>query len=372
MRKVKISILFVLSSLLWVSCSAEKPVQPVPEPVVEPVPEPPPEPEPQPEPVAGVSIFLDTDLGIDIDDAGALAVLHTLADRGEATVLATVSNVYDPYAAAAIDAVNTYYGHPDIPIGHNPNPEHYPVATPYWRTDLVYAHFVEKMAEFPNDTDLSSIRPAAQVYREVLAAQPDGSVTVLSLGFMQNMADLLASGPDEYSPLNGADLIRQKVKVLIAMSGFYPSHDGELYLEGGKEMDETAARAVLEDWPTPIVFSPGNDEVCNTLNNGATLSEQTPPANPVREGYNLFNGPGRGRTSWDLCAVLYAVRGLSDPQDGTYFKLADKKERLTLNADGESAWVPDQNSRHERMLRVMSEEKLERILEALLVAPPSQ
>ena len=363
MNRVTILVLLVISLPLWVSCSAEKPVQPVPEPVVEP--------EPQPEPAGGVSIFLDTDLGIDVDDAGALAVLHTLADRGEATVLATVSNVYDPYTVAAIDAVNTYYGHPDIPIGRNPNPEHYPVATPYWRSNLVYPHFVEKMAEFPNDTDLSSITPAVEVYREVLAAQPDGSVTVLSTGFMQNMADLMASEPDDYSPLNGVDLIRQKVSVLAAMAGFYPGHEGELYLAGGKEMDETAARAVLERWPTPIVFSPGNDEVCNTLNNGATLSEQTPPSNPVREGYGLFNGPNRGRASWDLCAALYAVRGLSDPEDGTYFKLSDKRERLTLNADGESAWVADQNSRHERMLRVMSEERLETVLEALLVAPPS-
>ena len=52
---------------------------------------------PQPSPERGVRVILDTDLGIDVDDAGALAVLHALADRGEARILATVANVNDPY-----------------------------------------------------------------------------------------------------------------------------------------------------------------------------------------------------------------------------------------------------------------------------------
>lgn len=321
--------------------------------------------------VEPVSIFLDTDLGIDIDDAGALAVLHTLADRGEANILATVSNVYDPHAPAALDAINTYYGRPDIPIGRNPNPEHYPVATPYWRDDIPEPHFIEPMADFPNDTDRASLTPATEIYRQTLAAQPDNSVTVVSLGFMQNMADLMNSAPDQYSDLRGMELIQQKVKKLVLMGGFYPGHPGELYLSGGKEMDAAAANQVIDSWPTPMVFSPGNKDVCDGVVNGTTISEATPPTNPVRRGYELF-AEQRGRTAWDLCAVLYAVRGNSDPEDGAYFKLAETEERLAVESDGASSWVPDASSRHSRMLRVMPEEELERVLEALLVAPPQR
>ena len=323
------------------------------------------------ETVEPVSIFLDTDLGIDIDDAGALAVLHTLADRGEANILATVSNVSDPYAPAALDAINTYYGRPDIPVGRNPNPEHYPVATPYWRDDIPEPHFIESMADFPNDTDRASLRPAVEVYRQTLAAQPDNSVTVVSLGFMQNMADLMNSAPDRYSDLSGMELIQQKVEKLVLMGGFYPGHKGELYLAGGKEMDATASNQVIDSWPTSMVFSPGNKDVCDGVVNGTTISEATPPTNPVRRGYELFAGR-EGRTAWDLCAVLYAVRGNSDPEDGAYFKLAETEERLAVESDGASSWVPDANSRHSRMLRVMPEEELERVLEALLVAPPQR
>lgn len=64
-----------------------------------------------------VRVILDTDLGIDVDDAGALAVLHALADKGEAKILATVANVNDPHAPGALDAINTYYGRPNIPVG---------------------------------------------------------------------------------------------------------------------------------------------------------------------------------------------------------------------------------------------------------------
>src|SRR5688572_15365153 len=67
----------------------------------------------------GVRVILDTDLGIDVDDAGALAVLHALADKGEVRILATVANVNDPYAPGALDAINTYYGRPNIPVGRN-------------------------------------------------------------------------------------------------------------------------------------------------------------------------------------------------------------------------------------------------------------
>lgn len=48
-----------------------------------------------------------------------VAVLHTLADLGEADILAIVTNRKDPgnASAAAVDVINTWYGRGDIPIG---------------------------------------------------------------------------------------------------------------------------------------------------------------------------------------------------------------------------------------------------------------
>ena len=62
-------------------------------------------------------VIFDTDLGADVDDAGAVAVLHALADLGEAEILAMGLSVKHPWSAPCLDALNTYYGRPDIPIG---------------------------------------------------------------------------------------------------------------------------------------------------------------------------------------------------------------------------------------------------------------
>src|SRR3954447_4901419 len=64
-----------------------------------------------------VPILFDTDMMTDCDDAGAMAVLHALADNGECEILATVVSARDPWSVAAVDAINTYYGRPDLPIG---------------------------------------------------------------------------------------------------------------------------------------------------------------------------------------------------------------------------------------------------------------
>ena len=65
-------------------------------------------------------VIFDTDIGGDWDDMGALAVLHSLAGSGEAEILATMvsgGGHTATWGPACLDAVNTFYGRPDIPIG---------------------------------------------------------------------------------------------------------------------------------------------------------------------------------------------------------------------------------------------------------------
>src|SRR5690242_12001472 len=64
-----------------------------------------------------VNIVLDTDIGGDIEDALALAQLHALLGRHEANVLAVTISNDNKWAAPYVDLVNTFYGHPEIPIG---------------------------------------------------------------------------------------------------------------------------------------------------------------------------------------------------------------------------------------------------------------
>lgn len=329
-------------------------------------PESPPAP-PSPEvPGAGaVRLIYDTDFGLDVDDVGALALIHKLADAGEAALLGVVSNVRDPYAPAAIDVINTYYGRPDVPVGLTTSP-YYAESYPYWRSNP--PRYIKTLAErFPHDTptDAGEVPGAVDLYRKLLAGQPDGSVTVVSVGFMQNLTGLMASGPDAYSTLGGDALIRRKVKELVIMGGHYPSSTKDIYLTGGREMSPSYAQAVLTNWPTRTVFNTG--PVCQDVRNGHTLAEATPETNPVRAAYALFNG-GKGRMSWDLCSVLYTVRGLSG-SEGDYFEFR-VDEHLTLDESGYNAWVAPGNGRHVRLVRVLGDAQMQRLFEELLVAPP--
>ncbi len=368
MQKLLRYVLPMCFALLLAACrtgAEELPKQPPP--VTDP-PAPPVVPDEPETPLRGAAIIYDTDFGLDVDDVGALAMLHVLADRGEVALLGVVSNVSDPYSPAAIDVINTYYGRPDIPVGLAEG-QYYAEAYPYWREPS--PRYIKDLAEtFPHDTsvDPAEVPTAVAVYRKVLAAQPDRSVTVVSVGFMQNMSALLASGPDAFSPLAGPALVRQKVKKLVIMGGAHPGSSKDLYLAGGREMDASFAKHVLETWPTETVFNTG--EVCGSVTNGQTLAATTPEDNPVRASYTMFFGrEGRGRTSWDLCSVLYSVRGLSGPEGRYFDTLTD--EHLTLSREGISRWVAPGNERHVRLTRTIDRRVLQRLLEVFITTPPA-
>lgn len=67
-----------------------------------------------------VMVIYDTDMDLDVDDAGALAILHAMANNSEAKILGVICNSPTPYAATTVSAINMYYGHPEIPIGDMP------------------------------------------------------------------------------------------------------------------------------------------------------------------------------------------------------------------------------------------------------------
>ena len=299
-----------------------------------------------------VPIIFDTDIGTDVDDAGALAILHILADRGEAGILATMSANQNRWCAPAIDVINTYYGRPDLPIGSSktgPNPEEW---------------YHDSAPNYPHDLTNSDDAPdAVALYRQILASQPDQSVTIVVVGWLTNMADLLNSKPDQYSPLNGRTLVKAKVKELVSMGGRWPNSpkkEGEYNFR----MDGPAAHKVISDWPGKIMFTGLGKDVMT----GARLVAQGPKDNPVPAFYrNFFKGHKVSeRSSWDLIAVLYAVRGLSD--DFT----AVSEGKSVSQKDGSNTWIPGPVSNHAYLVYKIPQSKLAAVIEELLLTPPAR
>ncbi|HET6723054.1 MAG TPA: nucleoside hydrolase, partial [Chitinophagaceae bacterium] len=198
------------------------------------------------------------------------------------------------------DVLNTYFKRPDILIGVPKGRALELRDSQHWTDTLLlkYPHSIKK-----NDEALN----ASEAYRRLLASQPDRSVTIITVGFLTNLADLLQSVPDKYSKLNGKNLVMQKVKQLVCMAGGFPSGN-----EFNVRMDAPASKSVFDQWPTPILLS--GVEIGFTIVTGVPLiNDRSIKQSPVKDVYRicipLSRQDSAGRMSWDQTAVLIAVKG---------------------------------------------------------------
>jgi inosine-uridine preferring nucleoside hydrolase len=299
---------------------------------------------------APVRVILDTDLSSDVDDVGAVAVLHALADQGEAEILGMGISANDSASAPCLDALNTFYGRPGIPIGVMPgigkdSPSRY--ARPLARE---FPHRLASTADAP---------PAIQLYRRLLAAAADRDVVIISIGPLTNMASLIHSPGDDASPLSGKALVEKKVRAWVAMGGAFPA---------GREfnfyVDTPATRAAIDAWPTPVIFS--GFEIGSPIGTGADLRD-LPKTNPVRQAYELFNGL-TNRQSWDQTAVLYAVRGLAGQLDDVW--TLSPAGTVAVAADGGNTWQAGADGRHRYLIAKMPAAEVARLIDGLMARPP--
>jgi purine nucleosidase len=309
-----------------------------------------------------VKIIFDTDITGDVDDVLALAMCHTLADRGACELLGVTVSKNHPLTARFVDAQNTYYGRPGLPVGVT-------------RDDAAQhreSRFLE-LAESPRYPHAlrsnDEAHDAVELIRELLAAQPDGSVVIVSVGIASNLANLLKSP-------GGPELVSQKVKTLSIMAGAFAFCNGTNYhLEANVVNGIGYMQTVADEWPeeVPIVWS------------GFEIGEALPfprivvqrdfdylPHHLVKEAYLLHSGPEHDRPSWDQSSVLHAVH-----PDRGYFGLSPAG-RVTVLDDGFTRFVPARNrseaSRRDRFL-TMTPEQRSRALEAivqLVVQPPQR
>jgi inosine-uridine nucleoside N-ribohydrolase len=131
-----------------------------------------------------VPVILDTDMESDVDDVGALAMLHALADKGEVNMLGVMVCALNKWSVLCADRINTYFGRTDSPLGV--------LRGPGVDRESKYAHVIPQ--EFPGKLQDNEDAPdAVRGYRKILASQPDSSVVMISIGYLTNLRDLLKS-----------------------------------------------------------------------------------------------------------------------------------------------------------------------------------
>ena len=256
-----------------------------------------------------LSVIFETDLGNDIDDALALDLLYKYQDAGMIRLLAVNLNKNGEAPAEFADILNTWYGYPDIPIGIIRDGAE-------CETDAAvnYAKAVVDLKDTEGKPLFARSHPgyagypeAVTLYRKLLAAAPDTSVVIASVGFSTNLVRLLETPSDGYSSLTGAELVARKVKRLVTMAGDF---SGSGHCEYNVIKDVPAAKVIFEKWPTPLVTSPF--ELGIQVQYPATSIENDfswAPQHPVVEAYKAYLPMPYDRPTWDPTAVLYAVEG---------------------------------------------------------------
>jgi inosine-uridine nucleoside N-ribohydrolase len=302
---------------------------------------------------APVKLIFDTDMGNDIDDLMALSMIHSLQKRGACELLAVTITKDHPQAAAFVDAVNTFYGYPDTPIGVVRDG----AAKEPGKFNLLadkYPHDLKSGADAPE---------AGALIKEILAKQPDGSVVIAQVGFFTNLARLMDDPAAK-------DLIAKKVKVLSLMAGaFQTVRFDTRHLEYNVKLDIPAAQKLAKDWPTPMVWSGFEIGVAAAFPHVAIEQDLNyVEHHPLKEGYYLYNPPPHDRPTWDPTSVLYAIY-----PDRGYFDLSPAGE-VTVEEDAATLFRPNKNGKGKHRYLIMNPEQTERVREAIVqlsVEPPA-
>lgn len=299
-----------------------------------------------------VIVIFDTDMGNDVDDALALDMLYKYMDQDRIELLGIPTNKKSPYCVEYIDIMNTWYGYPGIPIGVVVN-----------GTDMANNdNFIRAVCQMEKDgkpafertvKDYGTLPASVALYRKLLAAQEDNSVDIISVGFSTNLAQLLDSPGDEFSPLTGKDLAARKVRLLSVMMGHFQD---ENFSEFNVNCDIPAAQKVVNEWPTPIVASPF--ELGETILYPASSIENDfkwKEPNPLVEGYKAYMEMPYDRQTWDLTSVLYTIE-----TDKGFFG-ESPTGTISIDDKGITRFTPDEKGKHKYL--TVTEQQRERIRE---------
>jgi inosine-uridine nucleoside N-ribohydrolase len=290
-----------------------------------------------------VRFILDTDIGNDVDDALALGMIHALENRSEVQLLAVTITKDNRYAAPFVGLIDSFYGRPDIPIGvvHN--------------------------GKTPADADMLKIPverrgvqgkqapEAVELLTRILTGEPDQSVTIAQIGFSTNLARLVASPA-------GRDLVQRKVKLLCLMAGNFvkPQPEYNVYT------DPDSFRALLKNWPTPIIFSGFEVGLEITFPYESIQKDFNYAGNhPIAEAYRIYVAKAEDHPNWDSTAVLEAIR-----PDRGYFDLS-APGRVSLGEKSTTVFTPEpQGNCRYLVIKPEQVSRLRELMAALVSEPP--
>lgn len=246
---------------------------------------------------AGVwsSVGLMTDIDSDIDDVVCEALLFDLLEQVSMPLsyvsVASRSNTAAHCQRVLLDQA----GLSAVPLGQMQTPTTANSSSLYNNAVANLKLPVVNRTGYPD---------SVVVMRTALAAMPNQSHKIITMGNLTDYAALLQSPADGISPLTGIQLVAAKVISVHAMGGYYPN---TTTTEANVNGDIPSANYVAANTPVPIYWGPyavGNDVLTRIPTAGfdAALDAYVVAWN----AYGVASRP-----SWDAIPVLHAMLGLN-------------------------------------------------------------
>ncbi len=238
-------------------------------------------------------VILGTDFWTDCDDAVALRLIAEMEKMGYVRLIGVGINACMEASAPAVDAFLQNEGYTDMPLG----------------IDLEAGDFTGKphiqypLAALPGKHRKNTeCENGIKMYRRLLSEATE-KVDIIEIGFPQILSGLLRSEADEYSPLSGTALVKEKVGKLYMMAGKWDDLvSGREHNFENNQRSRTAGKIVCDEWPTEITFL--GWEVANTVISGGTLRKDDLLYSVIAD-----HGSPNGRSSWDPLMVYIACLG---------------------------------------------------------------
>ena len=262
----------------------------------------------------GETLILETDFCGDVDDVAALSLICGEEKRhpGAFRLGGVSCNIENPFMAPAVKFVLSAWGREDVPVAVTRDP------VPTCGNRSAYLPGLAARWRGPDPEKLDPL----DLWRRVLAEAPDGSVSVVSIGFFNNLAAALADDPA---------LFRRKVRCIWAMAGGFGRKAG--YVEYNVKEFVGDTRFFLREWDGPIMFvgSECGESVMTDL-------KDLPPecdGHPLVEAFRHYCGPCRMRSSWDPITADLAIHG-----EGDCYELGEPG-RVRVGPDASTPFEPD-------------------------------
>ena len=286
-------------------------------------------------------VVFDTDLGGDIDDVLALEMVLNYHKAGQIDLIGITLTRADTMAVQFVDGYLRFHGlGGSIPIGWVC--EGQSTGKSYYLPPSLEATYDGKSL-LPFEKGVETKVPEGwKLLRKLLASAPDNSVELLSVGRVTNFSRLMTSGPDEYSPLKGIDLVAAKVHCLHLMNGMFGE---DPFPECNTVGDLPGSRIIYEKWPGELITS--GWEIGNMIPYPHESIENDfgePGSHPLPVAYSNWGQMPYDRPTWDLTTVYEAL------EPGQDIFSYSEPGTITLDEPGVTHFTPSPEGKHRYLI----------------------